>query len=304
MNKIKLLSSFIMCLLLAHFASAQFVSIPDANLRNVLKVKYPSCFNATEELDTICAQDVTDTLFYFSYKQIANLQGVHYFKNVRKLFCLGNQLTSLPTLPSNLTTLECSNNQIATFAKLPENLLHLSCRNNMIVDLDTLPANLKTLNCARNQLSSLPTLPETLTQLLCTNNPLTCVSVLPTNLTSLNVDSTSITCIPNKPQGVQSNHTPVCNSFNNPNQCAIPTSLAEKAEAILTFYPNPAENNRTLVLLDRRGASVKLYSLAGKELADWQQIEEQIILPRLNAGIYLLEVRHEGKRSVVKLAVN
>jgi len=85
-------------------------------------------------------------------KGIKSLPDLTRFKNLKKLYCSSNKLTSLPTLPQNLEYLYCSDNQLTL--------------------LPTLPENLKYLYCCDNQLTLLPTLPENLEQLYCSNNPI------------------------------------------------------------------------------------------------------------------------------------
>ncbi len=42
----------LLCLMAFSFcAQAQFVTIPDANFRNALKQLYPTCFNASNQMD-------------------------------------------------------------------------------------------------------------------------------------------------------------------------------------------------------------------------------------------------------------
>jgi hypothetical protein len=81
---------------------------------------------------------------------------IHLYKNLKKLYCYNNQLTTLPeNLPVSLEVLGCNNNQLTT---LPENF----------------PVSLKYLHCNNNQLTTLPeNLPVSLKLLFCDNNPFT-----------------------------------------------------------------------------------------------------------------------------------
>ena len=101
-------------------------------------------------------------------KGLTNLD-VTRFKNLKKLNCSNNQLTSLH-LNKNLETLVCSNNQL-TSLQLNENLQELYCSNNQLTSLQ-LNENLEILDCSNNQLTSLQ-LNENLQQLYCSNNQLT-----------------------------------------------------------------------------------------------------------------------------------
>jgi len=91
------------------------------------------------------------------------------FKNLKKLYCDNNQLTSLH-LNENLETLDCVNNQL-TSLHLNENLEFLDCDNNLLTSLH-LNENLEFLDCDNNLLTSLY-LNENLKELYCNNNRLT-----------------------------------------------------------------------------------------------------------------------------------
>jgi Leucine-rich repeat (LRR) protein len=117
-----------------------------------------------------------------SGKDIKSLPDLTKFKNLQKLSCSNNQLTSLPTLPQNLKYLYCSNNQLTSLPTLPQNLKYLYYSNNQLTSLLTLPQNLKELSCSNNQLTSLPTLPQNLEYFDCDNNQLTSLRTLPQNL--------------------------------------------------------------------------------------------------------------------------
>ena len=119
------------------------------------------------------------------FKCITSLPNLTRFKNLKKLNCSYNELTSIPTLPQNLKVLDCYNNQLTSLPTLPQNLEYLNCFDNQLISLPTLPQNLKELNCLNNQLTSLPTLPQNLEELYCSNNQLTSLPTLPQNLEKL-----------------------------------------------------------------------------------------------------------------------
>ena len=121
-----------------------------------------------------------------SVEGIKSLPDLTRFKNLKKLICSHNQLTSLPTLPQNLQILICDNNLLTYLPTLPQNLQILYCYNNKLTSLPTLPQNLKELNCYNNKLTSLPTLPQNLKELNCYNNKLTSLPTLPQNLEIFN----------------------------------------------------------------------------------------------------------------------
>jgi hypothetical protein len=79
-------------------SKAQYVNIPDSNFRSFLIAKYPTCFNASGQMDTNCASIVNEDTLDCQSQGIANLDGVQYFKSIKNLYCLGNYLTTLPNL--------------------------------------------------------------------------------------------------------------------------------------------------------------------------------------------------------------
>ena len=117
-----------------------------------------------------------------SSKGIKSLPDLTRFKNLKKLSCSANQITSLPTLPQNLEILYCSGNQLTSLPTLPQNLEILYCYDNQLTSLPTLPQNLQFLDCSYNKLTLLPTLPQKLKTLYCYDNQLTSLPTLPQNL--------------------------------------------------------------------------------------------------------------------------
>ncbi len=116
----------LLCAVAAQNVQAQYVNIPDANFRNVLKAKYPSCFNASNQLDTVCAGNATDTLLNVFNQQIMNLSGIKYFKKLKNFECSYNPFTVLPKLPEGLTKLGCGSEQLVSITSLPSGLKEFS----------------------------------------------------------------------------------------------------------------------------------------------------------------------------------
>jgi uncharacterized repeat protein (TIGR01451 family) len=200
MKKLFLLSVFL-CALFAQNAQAQYITIPDANFRNVLKQKYPTCFNASNQLDTVCAGNVVADSLEIPGRQIANLEGVKYFKKLKRLNCSFNQLTSLPLLPNSLEHLECDYNQLTNLPILPSNLYQLYCNGNQLTSLPTIPSSLEVLDCESNNLTSLPAL-GTISVLICGYNQLTSLPEMP-YLSYLKCEHNQLTQLPELSSGVQ-----------------------------------------------------------------------------------------------------
>ena len=145
-----------------------------------------------------------------SRRGIQSLPDLTRFKNLERLYCYDNQLTSLPTtLPPNLKILYCNDNKLTSLpTTLPQNLEKLHCSNNQLTSLPTtLPENLKLLHCDDNKLTSLPTtLPQNLQILDCDDNQLTSLPRLPQNIEVLYCSYNQLTSMPTLPQKLDELH--------------------------------------------------------------------------------------------------
>ena len=133
---------------------------------------------------------------------IASLEGICYFTELQFLSCDNNKLTSLPELPSGLTTLYCLVNQLTSLPGLPSGLTDLWCGDNQMTLLPDLPSGLTRLYCEDNQLTSLPDLPSGLSVLGCEYNQLTSLPDLPSGLTWLNCEGNQLMSLPGLPSGL------------------------------------------------------------------------------------------------------
>jgi uncharacterized repeat protein (TIGR01451 family) len=187
------------------FLSAQnYVTIPDANFRAFLIQEYPSCFNASEQMDTTCVDILNATMINCSNILIRDLNGIQYFDNLTTLICtdmgggVGGSII-MPSLPASLIHFDCSFNGIGQLPILPNTLSILKCTNSYFSGLPSnLPSSLTVLECGNNGLSSLPTLPNTLTRLVCGNdggaghNLLMTLPPLPNSLVHLDIQNNMV----------------------------------------------------------------------------------------------------------------
>ena len=192
-------SLLILLLCITFGLKAQYVTIPDINLRTALQIYIPECFNASGQLDTVCAANLTITGLGIEGLDIQSLEGMQYFKGFSNLYCGDNLLTDLKFLPPNITFLNAPNNKITSIDSLPKNLQHLFLEENALKSLPPLPATLKYLGLSYN--------PD-----------LSCLPVLPPNLETITTYQTNINCLPNKPGGLTT-HVPLCNTVNNRSNC-------------------------------------------------------------------------------------
>lgn len=279
--------------LLTQISTAQYVAIPDANFRAFLKQSYPNCFNSMDMLDTTCAKVVTDTVIFCRYQNIANLDGIQYFKSLKTLYSGTNKITNIPALPSQLVYFHCEENLLTTLPPLPSTLTYFHCENNKLTSLPNLPNGLTYLHCENNPLTSLPSLPSTLIWLDCKyNRDLMCLPPLPDNLTWLNIANTAITCLPNRPSGI-TNSLPICVT-----PCVLGAEF--NPEAHLTVSPNPATKNcqvayntqgksSVLTLVDMLGRTVKSVELQGGS------DRHEFSVADMPSGLYFLRLNTEGK---------
>jgi uncharacterized repeat protein (TIGR01451 family) len=139
------------------------------------------------------------------------------------------QLTSLPTLPSNLATLYCFYNQLTSLPALSSSLSDLQCGWNQMNILPALPSSLSELHCNNMQLTSLPSLPFSLTYLKCNNNiDLNCLPDLK-NVKTLDISNTGIQCLPNYGKITSCSPPlstiPLCGIFNT-NACEVAWNIS------------------------------------------------------------------------------
>jgi len=231
------------------FASAQWVTIPDANFANRLNQLYPECMDG-DQMDTTCPSIVNETVLYIGSwgttpesMKVSDLSGIQYFVNLEELDCRYNLLSTLPELPGtltflncsynnfvelaelpiSLTVLNCSHNNISSLQELPPSLTNLACNNNEITSISALPATLNTLSCNSNALTILPELPSSLMYLACTGNYLSELPELPNSLTELWCRHNSITSLPELPNALEILH---CNDNKLTELPGLPNSLS------------------------------------------------------------------------------
>lgn len=213
MKKITLIS---LVIIIYNYASAQIVTIPDANFKAYLVGNTAINTNADTEIQVSEAAGFTGTIDCNGLS-ISDLTGIEAFTALNRLYCHNNQLTSLD-ISSNvvLDELWCYSNQLTslTISNVPA-LTELRCHTNQLTSLDVsnninltriwcYTNNLATLNlsantalidlrCYTNQLTNLDVSTNTaLTTLVCSNNQLMSLDV------STNTALTDLQCYNNQ----------------------------------------------------------------------------------------------------------
>ena len=128
------------------------------------------------------------------YCILNQLKSLPDLPNLIELYCDHNQITSLLNFP-NLTELYCTYNKLQSLPDLP-NLIYLECGHNQLESLPNFP-NLTSLNCSDNQLKYLPNFPK-LIELQCGSNQLESLSNYP-NLVELYCKDNQLKSLPNFP---------------------------------------------------------------------------------------------------------
>ncbi len=200
----------------AHSANAQ--NIPDANFAQAIREQCPTCIDANNNL---LASAKNLNRLAIDNRNIASIEGIAGFTELRILISYNNQLTSLPTMPSRLEIwglggnklqslpmlpastilLNVSDNKLTSLPALPSGLLFLDCsKNQQLTNLPTLPAGLRQLSSSYNtNLRTLPSLPESLEVLFCINNGLNTLPKLPVSLEELYCGINNLTSLPTLP---------------------------------------------------------------------------------------------------------
>jgi Leucine-rich repeat (LRR) protein len=153
-----------------------------------------------------------------TYKKLTYLPNLSRFKNLKRLYCYGNQLTDLPVLNKNLEELSCYDNQLSSLPELNEKLKSLGCSGNKLTYLPKLNKNLEILICYDNQLSSLPELNKKLEILICSHNKLTYLPKLNENLEELFCHDNHLTSLPVLNENLTEldcSNNPICEIINH-----------------------------------------------------------------------------------------
>ena len=190
------LLAMLLCISFLYTQAQTYVTIPDANFRAALQSQISGCFNASGQLDINCSSISNLTYLYLDNQNIQDLTGIEYLTSLTTVYCAGNGLTFLPTLPDTITYLDCRNNQIASMVNVPSVLQYLYLTDNQLTTLPALSGSLYVLEASNNNLTTLPTLPSSLNQFDCSNNNLTTIPNLPANLDYLNCSHNPISTLP------------------------------------------------------------------------------------------------------------
>lgn len=287
-------------------ATAQNVTIPDANFKAYLVGNSGINTNMDAEIQVNEAQSYTGTIDC-SYQSITDLTGIETFVGITALICSGNQLTSLNvTQNTALTALSCYQNQLVTL-DLTQNtaLTDFNGTANQLTHLD-LSQNTSLINlwCRENALESLD---------LSNNTDLVYIDCCANQLTHLNVangynrnvvvllvgDNPNLTCIQVDDPVWSTTHwtslVPSGVSFSE--NCNV--GIQEQSLPAIALFPNPA---RDIVTLEGNGITyVQLIDVFGKTVLEQQEHCNQIHLSGIKPAVYFLHIERNGNTSAYKI---
>jgi len=135
---------------------SDYITIPDTNFEQALIDLGIDIGNDGIDGKVLISRISNITSLNISNKNISNLTGIEFFRNLMYLYCDQNQLENLDLSKNTaLNYLDCNSNQL-TILDVAKNttLDYLDCSSNQITILDTNIA-LKTLNCSFNRLVTL-----------------------------------------------------------------------------------------------------------------------------------------------------
>ncbi|MEO8770401.1 MAG: SdrD B-like domain-containing protein [Ferruginibacter sp.] len=260
---------------------AQYVTIPDPALRGQLMAAYPTCFNASQMMDTTCPAIINQTsLYIYDEPVITNWEGYQYFKNLQvanfsatassgdgetlpnlpptlKWLSLFNMpsLGNLPPLPAGLERLEVKDHTTGIISSLPNSIHYIDLSFSYVHSLPSLPSSLDTLKLHLCSLSSLPALPSSLRYLEFGSSPIGTLPALPTSLRYLEF---------------------IMSGFTGP----MPT-LPDSLEIL-------SANNNGITYIPNFPASLRLIYLGGNQLLG------PTGLPPLPVGLQGLDITYSG----------
>ena len=148
--------------------SSDWIYFPDANFKAALVADPDVNLNGDNEISINEAVNVNgDFILDVRNSNISDLTGIEHFRNLRILWCDGNQLTSLDLSQNHyIEDLACYNNQLTSINLSTQthnysfgqytSLAVIDCRDNQLTSLDfSMHGQLWILDCRNNQLTSL-----------------------------------------------------------------------------------------------------------------------------------------------------
>ncbi len=244
------------------------------------------------------------------------------------LDCAGNNFDTLPPLPASLKVLHCEYNRLHRLPALPDSLRVLSCAHNFLDSLPAFDPALDSLACGYNPLYRLPALPSRLSYLACDSDRLSSLPPLPPVLVGFDCSYNSALiclprldtiffftfndigspCLPNYPALNMMSSPPLDSvSLCDPasGYGCIATGIIALALPTIEIHPNPA-NSYVNLQAPEAIDELSIVSIAGDQIncpTVLSGSKAELNVAALPAGLYIAEVKCDGRIHYIKLAV-
>ncbi|CAM1369389.1 leucine-rich repeat domain-containing protein [Tenacibaculum xiamenense] len=334
--KKKYLSLFLsLCLLTV--IKAQNVHIPDTNFKSFLVSNGSINTNGDSEIQVSEAEAFTGSISFIFFRNISDLTGIEAFKNIIRLVCRSNLLTSLDlSQNTSLEYLDCTGNNL-TSLNVSQNtkLNRLICAANNLTSIDVSQNTvLDFLDCRYNDLTNLDVSQnKELMYLYTGNNELTSLDVSQNKvLTHLRCDYNELTSL-NLKNGYNAfirsmeahdNENLTCILVDDEDEirpsCNIPrygwckddtASYSENCETAsmdevfnnsISIAPNPVNNQLTVslsVLAEIK--RVEVYSVLGDKILETK--ESTFDFSGFSKGVYLVKIESNDNKIALKKVI-
>ena len=303
------------------------VNIPDANFKAYLVGN--TAINTNGDTEIQCSEASAFTgLVNSQNMSIGSLTGIEAFTSITRLYCMGNNLTSLDvssntlldelycfgndltaldiTSNSALSDLKCHDNPLLNLNVSSNPLLNtLSCYSNQLTTLDVSSNTLLDyLNCSDNELTSLDVSANSaLTGLECFQNQLTSLNVANgnnANFTSFYATSNpNLTCIQVDDATYSTTNWTNIDGTSSFSENCLTVGIEEEETFSFGLHPNPT-NGVFTISSSEPIELVEIINQVGQKVADFGQVNT-IDISNLSDGIYTVKTTSNAKVGVARL---
>lgn len=206
---------FVAIILFCSISKAQYVSIPDSSFRSFLKNKYPTCFNAADQMDTTCNSIVNEDTLSIDFGHSTynptqyNLQEVRYFKSLVHFSfdTYSSSILNIPEFPETIREMWLYHtNAITSLAAFPDSLKKLIIYDGFMQSaVPAFPNGIREINITSSGMTSLPSLPDSLLRFTVGGcHQLASLPALPPNLRILLIAESGLSSLPDLPVSLDS----------------------------------------------------------------------------------------------------
>ena len=257
-----------------HSVQAQYVTIQDSNFKNWLMLQYPSCFNASQQMDTTCSAVINETsltLPNWNTDTLTNIDAIQYFDNLQRIYIDNNNINAINRFPSQLKKINIYGNPINTLPafppmldtlmingisqsnnlsslSFPNTIIHLELTGTNLAYMQPLPPNLISLFVTGNNFTYLGYtnllngLPSSLLNLIVDGCGISTITQLPPNLLRFGCANNQLTTLPSLPSSLLELH---CENNNLSQLPALPNNFINLSAGYnsISSLPDPLPPN-------------------------------------------------------------